>query len=262
MVDRWYAATPSDFAMALGAKAFIVDEAGDPTADKGWALLIPDQAGGAITLNVYDAFEGTQITTLKDRDGNPITALTPQSSFDHAGEIFLFQVLDAPEGDVWISQGGVDDSWFRLSPMSDELFARIAAVETGLDALVTTDLENWSTDDPDDGDVPVWSESLGEWVPSASGTGTVQTVNGVSPTAGDVELEPTDLGAAAQANTPAYAWKDMLGVGTGIPNRTSVPGSATAPFVIWVLVVADGDPPTAGSGVGGPDQIVYTDLLP
>lgn len=200
MANRVYAGTPADFAIALGASTALLDEAGDPIGDEvGWTVLIPELPA---EFDVYDAAE-TQYTDLVDSAGTPVTTISSSAVWETAGQILQFTVNDAPEGDVYlVGTGGTvfEDPTFRLSPATDEIFSRLAAVE----GLATTDLADWSATPPTDGQVPVFDTDTGEWVPGNAGAGDVSTVAGVSPVEGDVP-GVTLKTALAAADAPTLA---------------------------------------------------------
>jgi hypothetical protein len=181
MADRVYAGTPADFAIALGAELPLLDESGDPIGDDvGWDVLIPKVA---TAFDVYDV-EANAYTDLVV-GGVSASTVTPSIAWDTAGQIMLFTVNDAPEGDVYlVSTGGTpfEDPTFRLSPATDEIFDRLAALES----LETTGLADWSPTPPTDGQVPVFDTDTGLWTPGNAGAGDVSTVAGVSPTSGDI----------------------------------------------------------------------------
>jgi len=182
MANRVYAGTPADFAIGLGAETALLDEDGDPIGSLvGWQVLIPQLP---TEFDVYDA-DSTQYTDLVDAGGSDVDTISSSGVWDTAGQILLFTVNDAPEGDVYlVSTGGspFEDPTFRLSPATDEIFTRLAAVE----GLATTGLADWSPTAPTDSQVPVFNTGTGLWTPGNAGAGDVSTVAGVSPVTGDV----------------------------------------------------------------------------
>lgn len=283
MADRYYAATPADFVVDLGAKASIVDDVGDPTGEDGWAVLIPDEAR---VLNVYDA-GGTQITTLEDADGNPITQISSSIVFATAGQILLFGVNGGPEGDVYLSvdmPGG--QPTYRVTPLTAELFTRISVLETSLQTLETVDLADWSATAPGNGDVPKWNTSTGAYEPtpglSATALDDLSDVNTSGAIAGqalirsgsewisalvgwnNVSGKPATFPPSAHDHNTIYYTKDQIDqmIGQGgidtIPTLTRfedplVPGSYPEPrgtartdlVIVWRGTI---QPSTAASG--------------
>jgi hypothetical protein len=162
MADRVYAGTPADFAIALGDLLPLLDEAGTPIGElEGWQVLIPELP---VTFDVYDA-EGTQHTDLEVA-GVPASTVSSSGVWDTAGQILLFTVNDAPEGDVYlVGSGGTpfEDPTFRLSPASDEIFERLAAME----ARTLASLSNVSDTPATDGQVLRFNNTTGQWEPAS-----------------------------------------------------------------------------------------------
>lgn len=230
MANRRYAGMPADFAMALGAKADLVDGAGAPIPDpenpssnlKGWAVLVPDLPD---TFDVYDG-EGNQLTELLDHDGDAVSVITASAVFETAGQMLTFTVVDSetqtpPEGDVFLVGAGDTvfvDPTFRLSPFSDELFQRIAELEQ-FRALF--DEEDWP---PAAGASWVWSADDGKFVRGAAGIGTVTSVAEIEPEAGNVPLPALQTAFGLDAALPLLAALSAFSVQI-IPQ--SGPGYAT-----------------------------------
>jgi len=196
MVDRRYAGTPSDFAIALGATAGLTDEAGDPIVDPeppgdpllGWDVLIPTLPQ---QFQIYDV-DSNALTDLLDHTGTPATTISSSDVWETAGQILTFTVLDAPDGDVYIvGQGGTPftDPTFRLTPFSDEIFERLVALE---EFRALFDESDWP---PTDGFTWIWDDGTSHFVPADPGD-IVSPVSSVNGQTGVVVLGPTEVGAA------------------------------------------------------------------
>jgi hypothetical protein len=163
MADRLYAGTPADFAIGLGALTALLDEAGVPIGElEGWQVLIPQLPA---EFDVYDANENAY-TDLVDAGGNSVSTISSSDVWETAGQILLFTVNDAPDGDVYlVSSGGTpfEDPTFRLSPATDEIFTRLAAVE----AMPLAGLSNVSDTPATNGQVLRFNTGTGQWEPAS-----------------------------------------------------------------------------------------------
>lgn len=189
MTDRLYGAALADFVIAFGDTGFIYeDEDGTPTVTtrEGRQVLVPTPAGTSedpvITVQVYDAKDGTQLTDLLDDQGNAVEELTVPTAWLNLGQILQFTVKDAPDGDVWLTTNAATGPWARAVPFSAEVFQRLTEVEGALSGLELDHLVNVDAEGKQDGDSLRWNNSTGQWEPSTpAGTGTVTKVAGVSP---------------------------------------------------------------------------------
>ena len=163
MADRLYAGTPADFAIGLGALTDLLDESGVPIGDlQGWQVLIPLLPA---SFDVYDANENAY-TDLVDAGGNSVSTISSSAAWESAGQILMFTVNDAPDGDVYlVGSGGTpfEDPTFRLSPATDEIFTRLAAVE----AMPLGGLANVADTAPTDGQVLRFNNGTGQWEPAS-----------------------------------------------------------------------------------------------
>jgi hypothetical protein len=177
---------------------------------------------------------------------------------------------------VWLTNGA--GNWYRLSPATDEIFTRLAAVEV----LETTGLADVSDTPATDGQILIWDAGLGEYVPDdpASVVSPVSSVNGLT---GEVVLGPTEVGAAPTnhshagsaitsgtvdvARLPVGSSSSQVAAGnhtheiTGVSGlQTALDGKVTAADVAKVWPVIDHDDPTPPGAVDG--DIVVRRLAP
>lgn len=219
-----FGGTLADFAVALGASVEIPDSS--PPAD-GRPALIPEVA---VTLEVYEAPNGSQVTDLQTDGGLPITELTTSTDAATLGTIPRFLGPDGWDADLYVTADG--ENFMRVPPSTDELHERVTTVEGALTAVQTGNLRDWDNTGRVTGNVPIWDNAAGKWKPGSAGTGSVSSVAGVSPVGGNVPLTPSDIGAgtaSGQAALAAIAVAVLKQVGSGYPARPS-----TAQVVIYI----------------------------
>lgn len=184
-----YYPTPADFAIGFGESVPLLDAdgvtpiSGNPT---GRLAAVPE---ASVSFQVCTTEDIADVTTdLLDGDGTPITVWSTSTDFVTLGRGPILQGPDNHVGPLYLtSDAGV--TFYRIEPDSTEVYARLAAAEAALAAFPTTALSDWSETAPTDGQIPIFDTGNGEWAPgSPAGTGTVTSVAGEEPVAGDVPV--------------------------------------------------------------------------
>lgn len=237
MARLLYGGTPADFAVALGESVPVPDSS--PAID-GRVALLPETSA---VFDVYDEPGGTQITDLLDTDLVPITALSSSDNLANLGAIERFYAPDGWTADLYLTSDGT--TFYRVTPSTDDLYDRVETLETAVSTLSVGDLDDVDVSGASNGEVLGYTD--GQWVPTTAGAGSVSSVNGVSPVAGNVTLAPSSLTPAAatasgQSALAAVIGARLLQTGGGYPARPAVAqwvhyiGTATP-----VTGVMDGD---------------------
>jgi hypothetical protein len=135
----------------------------------------------------------------------------------------VFYGPDLYTDDLWASADATN--FYRLPPSTATAYDRLLTVEgavegLGIDDLVDVDMTGATT-----GEV-LTVQADGSVAPGAAGSGSVSSVNGVAPVAGDVTLAPGDLEPAAAAASGLTAVAAIVGVrllqsGSAYPARPS-----------------------------------------
>jgi hypothetical protein len=238
----WYGGDPATFAVAKGTAGQAIQGGG-----LGTLALLPE---AAVTFTVWDSpTGGTQKTDLLNESGGAITVVTSSIVADTLAAIRPFQGPDGYQDDLWLE--GAGGYRYRVAPYSETLFTRLGTVEGRLDAFVINDATDVSGT-PTNGQVLTFNTGTGQWGPAAAGSGTVQTVAGVSPTAGDV---PQASLVTALAVVPLSRVYLISKYSAGWETRSTIPGVASAAGVEWVGLSTNGEPSTAIAG----DLRTYTD---
>lgn len=184
-----YYPTPADFAVGFGESVPLLDAdgvtpvSGNPT---GRLAAVPE---ASVSFQVCTTDDIADVTTdLLDEVGDPLTVWSTSTAFVTLGRGPVLQGPDDHVGPLYLTpDAGV--TFYRIEPDSTEVYARLAAAELALAEIVTTDLQDWSTTAPTDGQIPVFNNATGEWTPgAAAGTGTVTSVAGEDPVSGDVPV--------------------------------------------------------------------------
>ena len=230
---RWlYGGTPADFVVMLGERTQVPDT--DPPVN-GRVALIPEDG---ITLLVYDAPGGQQVTDLLDASMLPISELVTSVDDGSLGTIPLFYGPDGWNVDLYVSADG--SNFFRMPPSASEITERLTVVETSVAGLSLDDLVDVNTAGGGTGQV-LTRQADGTYAPADAGTGTVSSVNGVAPVGGNVTLAPSNLNPPAAPASQVSAVAAIVGarllqVGSGYPPR---PAAAN-----WVNYVGTVEPVT------------------
>jgi hypothetical protein len=212
-----YGGTPADFAVALGASEVIPGS--DPAANARPALLPED----SVTFLIYDGPGGTQITDLLDASLLPITEVSTSEDLDTLASVPVFYGPDLYTDDLWASADATN--FYRLAPSTATAYERLLTVETDVATLAIGDLVDVDMTGAATGEI-LTVQPDGSIAPGAAGSGSVSSVNGIDPVAGDVTLEPGDLIPAAATASGLVAVADIVGArllqsGSGYPARPS-----------------------------------------
>lgn len=223
MVDRMFGAALADFVIEFGELADIITEAGTPAGGQGHLVLVPRPTGESedplITIKVFDAPSGTQLVDLLDADANEVDVLTVPNTWLHMGQILVFTVLDAPDGDVWLTANDSTGPWFRAMPFTAEIFARLVALEEG---RATVNLTDWSDTPAEDGQFAQYDAETGQWtpvdvIPGGLELGDLTNVDDTGAEAGQALVKLSGGGYAFATLVATATWASVTGKPTTFP---------------------------------------------
>lgn len=227
---------PSDYTILAGDTITISTPDGD--VDGKAAVLV-----GGVAVAWWNAeVGGTQYTDLLDSSGAPVSSVLSSDTSDGRA---LGQIprVSYPEGvrGAWASAGGGPRVWMPADTAELAAAAQAQATENAaaLAAHVSApnphlmgspDLTDWAEESPGNGQVPVWDDTLGQYIPTTLGG--LNPADVVSTHGGSEIAIPT-----GDITTRALAFRLPPGDRTGAPNTVEVWWNAgTEGSPNWVLV--------------------------